>query len=283
MADRTPDKWDHQDREERIAVSGWSAESSYLEVRNEERILRVSWTTRSNQSILKEISPEYSLEGLMLNLKKLQYFGHLVGRTDSLEKTLMVGKIEGRRRRGATEDEMVGWHHWLNGHEFEQAPGIGDGQGNLECCSAWGCKELDMTELLNWVGELDKFLRVQFLQKGGRIMLSAAEFQRSTGVAPHSSTLAWKVPWAEEPGGLHSMGLLRVRHDWATSLSLFTYMHWRRKWQLTPVFLSGESQGQGSWWAAVFVVAQSRTRLKRLSSSSSWGVEDKLSLLGCRR
>ena len=100
MADRTPGKWDHQDREERIAVSGWSAESSYLEVRNEERILRVSWTTRSNQSILKEISPEYSLEGLMLNLKKLQYFGHLVGRTDSLEKTLMLGKIEGRRRKG---------------------------------------------------------------------------------------------------------------------------------------------------------------------------------------
>ena len=110
MADRTPDKWDHQDREERIAVSGWSAESSYLEVRNEERILRVSWTTRSNQSILKEINPECSLEEPMLKLK-LQYFGHLVGRTDSLEKTLMVGKIEGRRRRGATEDEMVGWHH----------------------------------------------------------------------------------------------------------------------------------------------------------------------------
>ena len=104
-------KWDHQDREERIAVSGWSAQSSYLEVRNEERILRVSWTIRSNQSILKEINPEYSLQGLMLKLKKLQYFGHLVGRTDSLEKTLKVGKIEGRRRRGATEDEMVGWHH----------------------------------------------------------------------------------------------------------------------------------------------------------------------------
>ena len=63
---------------------------------------------KSNQSILKEISPEYSLEGLML---KLQYFGHLMRRTDSLEKTLMLGKIEGRRRRGQTEDEMVGWYH----------------------------------------------------------------------------------------------------------------------------------------------------------------------------
>ena len=65
-------------------------------------------------------------------------------------------------------------------------------------------------------------------------------------MAPHSSTLAWKIPWMEEPGRLQSMGSLRVGHDWATSLSLFTFTHWRRKWQLTPVFLSGESQGQGS-------------------------------------
>ena len=64
--------------------------------------------------------------------------------------------------------------------------------------------------------------------------------------APHSSTLAWKIPWMEEPGRLQSMGSLRVGHDWATSLSLFTFMHWRRKWQPTPVFLPGESQGRGS-------------------------------------
>ena len=136
-------------------------------------------------------------------------------------------------------------------------------------------------------------------------------------MAPHSSTLAWKIPWTEEPGRLQSMGLLRVGTDWRTSLSLFTFMHWRRKWQPTPVFLPGESQGQGSlmgcrpwgreesdmterlhfhislscigeengnplqcsclenprgggtWWAAVYGVAQSRTWLKRLSSSSS--------------
>ena len=203
----------------------------------------------SNQSILKEISPEYSLEGLMLKLK-LQHFGHLMQKTDSLEKTLMLGKIEGRRRRrgwdgwmasptrwtwvwvssmvwwwtgkpgvrqsmglqrtrrnwatvtcthtqthvmpaecsleglmlklklqhfghlmwrtnllektliagkdwrweekGMTEDEMVGWHHQLDGHEFEQAPGVDDGQGSLACCSPWGHKELDMTKWLNW-------------------------------------------------------------------------------------------------------------------------------------
>ena len=65
-------------------------------------------------------------------------------------------------------------------------------------------------------------------------------------MAPHSSTLAWKIPWMEEPGRVQSMGLLRVGHDWATSLSLFTFMHWRRKRQLTPVFLPGESQGRRS-------------------------------------
>ena len=87
-------------------------------------------------------------------------------------------------------------------------------------------------------------------------------------MAPYSSTLAQKVPWTEEPGGLQSMGSLGVGHDWVTSLSLFTFMHWRRKWQPTPVLLPGESQGWGFWWAAVYGVARSRTRLKRLSSSS---------------
>ena len=81
------------------------------------RLLGIPWTARrSNQSILMEISPGCSLEGLMLKLK-LQYFGHLMRRADSFEKTLMLRKIEGRRRRGR-QDEMVGWHHQLNGHEF---------------------------------------------------------------------------------------------------------------------------------------------------------------------
>jgi len=115
------------------------------------KLLWVPWTARkSNQSIVKEISPEYSLEGLMLKLK-LQYFGHLMWRTDSLEKILMLGKIKSRRRRGLqTEDGMVGWHHWLNGHEFEQALGVGDGQGSLACCSPWVAKSrtrLNWTEL----------------------------------------------------------------------------------------------------------------------------------------
>ena len=80
---------------------------------------------------------------------------------------------------------------------------------------------------------------------------------------------AWKIPWMEEPGKLQSMGLQRVGYDWTTSLSLFTFMHWRRKWQPTPVFLPGESQGRGSLMAAVYGVTQSRTGLKWLSSRSS--------------
>ena len=77
---------------------------------------------------------------------KLQYFGHLMQRTASLEKILMLGKMEGRRRRGTTEDEMIGWHHQLNGHQFEQALGDDEGQGSIVYCSPWGHKELDMTE-----------------------------------------------------------------------------------------------------------------------------------------
>ena len=120
-----------------------------FELRCWRRLLRVSWiASRSNQPILKEVSPEYSLEGLMLKLK-LQYFGHLMQRADSLEKTLMLGKIEGRRRRGR---QRIRWLNGITdtiGHEFELAPGVGDGQGSLACCSPGGCKESDTTEQLN--------------------------------------------------------------------------------------------------------------------------------------
>ena len=98
--------------------------------------------------ILKKINPEYSLEGLMLQLK-LQNFGHLMRRADSLKKTLILGKTEVRRRREAREDEMVGWHHQLNGHESEQTLVDSEGQGSLACCSPQGLKDLDMTERLN--------------------------------------------------------------------------------------------------------------------------------------
>ena len=112
------------------------------------RLLSVPWTARrSNQPILKEISPEYSLEGLMLKLK-LHYFGHLILTTDSFEKTL-TEKGWRQEEQGMTEDEMVWWYHWLDGCGPEQGLGVGDGNGSLECCSPWGHKYLDVTELLN--------------------------------------------------------------------------------------------------------------------------------------
>ena len=104
---------------------------------------------RSKKSILKEINPEYSLEELMLKLK-LQYFGHLMQKVIfSLEKDPDVWKDWGQEEKRVTKDEMVGWYHWLNGHEFEQTLGDSEGQGSLACCSAWGCKESDSTSWLN--------------------------------------------------------------------------------------------------------------------------------------
>ena len=114
------------------------------------KLLRVPWTARrSSQYILKEISLGISLEGMMLKLK-LQYFGHLMQKVDSLEKTLMLGGVGGRRRRGRQRmrwldgitDSMDGGSEWT--------PGVGDGQGGLECCDSWGRKESDTTEQLNW-------------------------------------------------------------------------------------------------------------------------------------
>ena len=119
-----------------------------------ERLLRVTWTARrSNHSILKEINPEYSLEGLML---KLQYVGHLIERTDSLEKTLMLGKIEGGRRRG--QQRM----RWWDGVTDLMDMSLGKlwelvmGKGNLACCGPWGCKESDTTEQLIWMNYMTR-------------------------------------------------------------------------------------------------------------------------------
>ena len=105
-----------------------------------------------------------------------------------------AGKNWRQEEKGTTEDEMVGCHHWLDGQEFEQALGVGDGQGNLVCCSPWGHKESDMNEWLNWTDPLH-------LEKK---------------MATQLSILAWEIPWTEEPGRLQSMGSLRVGHDWAT-------------------------------------------------------------------
>ena len=134
---------------------GWALSIDAFELWCWRRLLRVPWTARrSNQSILKEISPEYSLEGLMLKLK-LQYFDHLMQRTDSLEKTLMLGRIEGRRRRGRQR------MRWLDGITDSMDMSLSRlsrswwWTGGLACCSPWGRKESDRTELnrateLNW-------------------------------------------------------------------------------------------------------------------------------------
>ena len=127
-----------------------------FELRCWRRLLRVPWTARrSDQSILKEINPGISLEGMMLKLK-LQYFGHLMWRVDSLGKTLMLGRMGGRRIRG--------WQRmrWLDGITDSMDVslselGVGDGQGGLAWCNSWGCKELDTTERRNWTELSEKF------------------------------------------------------------------------------------------------------------------------------
>ena len=132
----------------------WRNDASELWCRR--RFLRVPWTARrSNQSILKEINPVNPKENqpwiftgrTMLKLKR-GFFGHVMWRANSLDKTPILGKIEDGKRRGQ-QDEMVGWHHWLNGYEFEQAPGDSEGQGSLVCCSPWGRKESHTTQWLN--------------------------------------------------------------------------------------------------------------------------------------
>ena len=171
------------------------------------RLLRVPWTARrSNQSILKKISPEYSLEGLILNLK-LKYFGYLMQRTDSLEKTLMLGKIEGGRRRG--------WQRmrWLDGITNSMDMGLGelwefgDGQGGLACCDSWDHKESDMTEQLNWTEPL------------------FCTFQVHSG---------------KEPAGQWRKHKRRRFDLWVRKIPR------RRARQPTPVFLPRESHGQRS-------------------------------------
>ena len=114
------------------------------------RLLRVPWTARrSNQSILKEISPRYSLEGLMLKLK-LPILWPPDAKSQLIGNDPDAGKHWRQEEKGTTEDEVVGWHHRLNGHDFEQTPGDGEGQGSLACYSSWGCKESDMTVNEQW-------------------------------------------------------------------------------------------------------------------------------------
>ena len=165
------------------------------------RLLRVPWTARrSNQSILKEISPRCSLEGLMLKLK-LQYSGHLMQRVDSLEKTLMLGGIAGRRRKGR---QRMRWLDGItDGREFEWTPGDGDAQGGLACCSSWGRKELDTTERLNWTelilssgaSLVTEWYRTCLPMQEMQVWSLGQEYPMEKKMATHSSILAWEIPW----------------------------------------------------------------------------------------
>ena len=150
---------------------------------------------------------------------------------------------------------------WLHFHFSLSC--IGEGNGTPLQCSclenprngrAWWVAIRGVTKSQTWLSDFTFTFHFHALEKE---------------MAPHSSTLACKIPWMEEPGGLPSVGSLGVGHDWVTSLTLFTFMHRRRKWQPTTVFLPGECQGREAWWAAVYGVTQSRTRLKRRSSSSN--------------
>ena len=193
---------------------------------------------RSNQSLLKEISPGCLLDGLMLKVK-LQHFGHLMRRL--IGKVLDAGKDWRREEKGTTEDEMVGWHHWLNGHESEWTPGVGDGQGGLACCSPWGRTELYTTERLNnsnkmldispvWYVGL-QFIRYPVVCPSGEGNGTPLQYSR---LENHMDGGAW---WATV------RGVTKSRTQLSDFTFTFTFMHWRTKWQRTPVFLPGESQG----------------------------------------
>ena len=213
------------------------------------RLLRVPWTARrSNQSILKEISPGYSLEGLMLKLK-LQYCGHLMRRADSFEKTLMLGKIEGRRRRG--------WQRmrWLDGIIDTMDMGLGGLRELMMDREAWRAavhgvaksrtRMSDWTELLFPVFFLSPESAQSPPPTSPRLMslpwgllcspfwicssppftlpgspLTLYFFALKEEMTTHSSVLAWRIPWIEEPGRLESMGPQRVGRDWVSEHAL---------------------------------------------------------------
>ena len=137
---------------------GWALKNRNFQTVVLEKSLESPWTERRlHQSILKEINPECLLEELMLNL---QYFGHLMQRAESLEKTPIVGKIEGRKRKEWQRTRWLGWYHWLNRHEFEQAPRVGEGQGSLASWSPWGPKESDLTERQNNNNNIYRYIEV---------------------------------------------------------------------------------------------------------------------------
>ena len=196
------------------------------------------FTFRSNQSILKEINPDYSFQGLVL---KLQYFGHLMQRADSLEKTRMLGDWR-QEEKGTTEDEMVGWHHWLNGHEFEQTLWDSEWQGKLACCSPQGCKESDTTERLNNNKSQGKHSQ--------NINWSLNGYEHSAIVSSTFSTPTHSL-WDR-------LVMLWIRKD---SVFLeWTFSHSVNIYEIPVMGLSGTVPGSGRlWWNNLTRVLPSKT------------------------
>ena len=216
----------------------WAQRIDASELLHWRRCLRVPWT--ANQSILKEISLKYSLEGLMLKLK-LQYFGHLMQRTDHWKRPWCWERWR-QEETEMTEDKMVGWHHRLDGHEFEQAPGVDDGQGSLVCCSPWGCKDQtwlsDWTEL-NWT----EWLVVMNVSSCTYLILCIGFPGGTNGKEP-----IWQC-----------RRLKRCMFNlWISKISQ------KREWQSMYSWLENHVDRR-AWQATVHKVAKNRTWLKQLS------------------
>ena len=146
----------------------------------------------------------------------------------------------GQEEKGTTEDEMAGWHYGLDGQESEWTPGVGDGQGGLACCDSGGRKESDMTERLNWtelnwdtwtyqVALVVKNPPANAGDKRDAGSIPGWESPLEEGMGTHSSILAWRIPWTEEPGGLWSIESQRIRHDWSDLACVHENIHRKQK------------------------------------------------------
>ena len=187
------------------------------------RVLRVLWTARkSNQSILKEIKPWIYTGGTDAEAEVPILWPPDVN-SWLIRKDPDVGKVWRQEEKGTTEDEMVGWHHWLNGDEFEQALGDGEGQGSLVCCSPGGHKQSDTTERLNNNNNSIYFIWLWGLNEFNKSHLEQSLTQ---------GTWVWAISgswWRGKPGVLQSMGSHRVRHNWVTDLN------WTQSWYMIAV------------------------------------------------
>ena len=161
-----------------------------------------------------------------------------------IRKDPEAGKDWRQEEKETTEDEMVGWHHWLDGHKFEQVLGDGEGQGSLACCSPWGHKESDRTEQLNSnnnciLGTSQVAQMVKHLPAMWEVWVWSLGWEDplEKEMATHSSILAWKIPLTEEPGRLQSMGSQRVGHDWVTSLHLHTCCYLKQPFKVSRLFI----------------------------------------------